>query len=337
MRWPGRSADPMIREVISQTAGRIELFSVVFPAAFFVLVGAAVIDLLIGEPPESLHPVVWIGRFVGLLKRWFSGVRQRKLAGLLIAVLVPLLSGAIAYLLVAFSSFLWDYAGSLMAILLLKSTISFKSLVGTVNSVGKSIESEPDRAREELLALVGRDRSSLSSGEMRSAAVESLFENLVDSFIAPLFYFFLGSLIGYAPGIGFALFYKAVNTLDSMLGYRTEELQSFGLAAARLDDLLNWFPARISVPFISLASLSFRAPAVAIRDWNETPSPNSGWPMAAAAGGLGVRLAKRGVYVLGGEYELPGSRDLDKAIGLAKRAAAIYLVLSLLLTWSTWF
>ncbi|MFP4508044.1 MAG: cobalamin biosynthesis protein [Candidatus Acetothermia bacterium] len=297
------------------------------PAGLSVLVGSVLLDLVAGEPPETFHPVVWIGRAIEVAKKWFarSGGATRA-AGALVGVFIPLLSGGIGFLLIALSSYFWKYGGLVPAVLLLKSTISIRSLLGTAESVGEVVESEPERAREELLALVGRNRSDLSRGEMRSAAVESLFENLVDSFVAPLFYFFLGSLFGYGTGVGLAVFYKAVNTLDSMLGYRTDELRDFGYLSARLDDVLNWFPARISAPLVSLAAFSFRALSVACRDWKETPSPNSGWPMGAAAGGLGVKLSKRGVYVLGGEFELPEAEDLEKALGVAKRSIGLYLL-----------
>lgn len=307
-------------------------FGGLIPASLAVLVGSSLLDLFIGEPPEALHPVVWIGRVIELTNGWFGGRVREKLAGGVVAFLVAVISGGLAYLLVILTSSIWKPAGLMVAILLLKSTVSLRSLVGTVSSVGKRIEDEPERAREELLALVGRDRSDLSLGEMRSAAVESLFENLVDSFIAPLFYFFLGSLVGYAPGIGFALFYKAVNTLDSMLGYRTEELRNYGFLAARTDDVMNWIPARISVLFISLAAFSFKAILIALRDWDQSSSPNSGWPMATAAGCLGVKLVKRDAYVLGREYELPESEDIPKAVALAVRCIGLYLIILMLLT-----
>lgn len=303
----------------------IEILGGSIPGSLAVLAGALVLDLLIGEPPEILHPVVWIGKVIGKTREFFEGGQRARPAGVVVAILIPVVSGTLTYLLVAFGSYFWELAGPILGILLLKSTISVKSLLDTVKSVGEQIESDPDGAREGLLALVGRDRSELSEGEMRSAAIESLFENLVDSVIAPLLYFALGGIFGYGVGVALALFYKSVNTLDSMLGYRTEALRDYGYLSARLDDFLNWLPARISVPFVALAAFSLRAVSISVRDWKEPPSPNSGWPMGAAAGGLGVKLVKQGVYTIGGEYELPGAEDLRAAVGLAIRSIDLFL------------
>ena len=309
----------------------IEVLGGPIPGDLAVLAGALVLDLLIGEPPETLHPVVWIGKVIGKTREFFEGSRRAKLAGGVVAIFIPVISGGFAYLLIAFGSYFWELAGPILGILLLKSTISIKSLLGTVKSVGEQIEADPDGAREGLLALVGRDRSGLSGGEMRSAAIESLFENLVDSVIAPLFYFALGGILGYGAGVALAIFYKSVNTLDSMLGYRTEGLRDYGYLSARLDDLLNWFPARMSVPFVSLAAFSFRAISISVRDWKGPPSPNSGWPMSAAAGGLRVKLVKKGVYAIAGEYELPEPDDMRAAIGLAIRSIDLYLLVLIFL------
>lgn len=303
----------------------IEILGGSIPGSLAVLAGALVLDLLIGEPPETLHPVVWIGKVIGKTREFFEGGQRARLAGVVVAILIPVVSGTLTYMLVAFGSYFWELAGPILGILLLKSTISVKSLLDTVKSVGEQIESDPDGAREGLLALVGRDRSELSEGEMRSAAIESLFENLVDSVIAPLLYFALGGIFGYGVGVALALFYKSVNTLDSMLGYRTEALRDYGYLSARLDDFLNWLPARISVPFVALAAFSLRAVSISVRDWKEPPSPNSGWPMGAAAGGLGVKLVKQGVYTIAGEYELPGAEDLRAAVGLAIRSIDLFL------------
>lgn len=305
------------------TAG---LIGGVIPTSLVILAGGVFLDLIFGEPPEVIHPVVWIGRTIDLAKNWFSGVKNSKTFGCIIGIFLPILSGGAAYLLIGVVSLLWVPAGLVISAFLVKSTISVRNLIRTTGSVGRSINSEPEKAREDLVALVGRDRSKLSPGEMRSAAIESLFENLVDSLISSLFYFFLGSLVNYGVGVAFALVYKAVNTLDSMIGYRTEDLRNFGFLAARLDDLLNWLPSRISVLFVSLGALSWNTFVVAFRDWDCARSPNSGWPMAAAAGGLKVKLVKKGEYTLGDEYRLPEEEDLRLAIGLAVRTISLYFV-----------
>ncbi len=305
----------------------MNLFEAWIPASLVVLLGSLILDLLLGEPPEFFHPVVWMGRMIDSLKERFGGFDNRKVSGSLVALTIAFGSGGLTYLLLEFIIVVWKPLALLAGIYLMKSTISIRSLLGVARKVGEKIESDSDLAREELLALVGRDRSDLSRAEMRSATIESLFENLVDSVITPYFYFFLGSLVDFKIGVTLAVAYKGINTIDSMLGYRTEGLLDFGSFGARLDDLLNWVPSRFAIWFIALGAFSPRPAVVAFKEWDATPSPNSGWPMAAAAGALKVKLVKRDTYTLGPEYDLPGSGDLNKALSLAGRAIGFYIFL----------
>ncbi|MCF7890345.1 adenosylcobinamide-phosphate synthase CbiB [Candidatus Bipolaricaulota bacterium] len=305
----------------------MKIFESTVPVSLVVLFGSVALDLLLGEPPELLHPVVWIGRGIGALKERFEGFERKKLFGGLLILMVVTGAGGAGYLAVTFASDLWRPLGLIVGIYLLKATFSIRSLVRTVRKIGRSIEEDPEEARDQLLALVGRDRADLSRGEMRSAAIESLFENLVDSVISPLFYFTLGTLVNIETGIGFALFFKALNTVDSMIGYRTESLQSFGYLGAKLDDIMNWIPARLSPLLIALGSFSAVPVKLSLRDWGNTSSPNSGWPMSACSGALKVRLIKKSHYVLGTEFDLPSSGDIDKATSLAGKTVGIYLLL----------
>lgn len=305
----------------------MKVFEATVPVSLVVLLGSVSLDLLLGEPPELLHPVVWIGRGIGVLKERFEGFGKKRFFGGLLVLLVVTGSGGTGYLAVKFASELWRPLGLAIGIYLLKSTVSIRSLLRTVRTVGQYIEESPEEARDQLLALVGRDRADLSRGEMRSAAIESLFENLVDSVISPLFYFILGTLLSLETGIGFALFFKALNTVDSMLGYRTESLRSFGYPGAKLDDLMNWIPARLSPLLIAVGSVSTVPVELALREWRNTSSPNSGWPMSAGSGALRVRLTKRSHYVLGSEFDLPGSGDINRATSLAGRTVGVYLLL----------
>lgn len=305
----------------------MNILEVRIPTSLVVLLGSLTLDLLLGEPPEPFHPVVWIGCTIDLLRDQFGQFRRRKLAGSLLGLLIAIGSGGLAYLFLKFIAIPWTPLGVLFGIYLMKSTISVRSLFGTARTIGEMIRLEPERARRELITLVGRDRSDLSVGQMRSATIESLFENLVDSVITPVFFFFLGSLVDYRIGVAFAVTYKGVNTVDSMLGYKEGDLLDFGFFGARLDDLLNWLPSRFSIWFITLAAFSPVPTILAFREWRVPPSPNSGWPMAAAAGALKVRLVKKGSYTLGNKYELPGSKDLDRAISLAGRTTGLYVLL----------
>ncbi|MFB6290206.1 MAG: adenosylcobinamide-phosphate synthase CbiB [Candidatus Bipolaricaulia bacterium] len=298
----------------------------VIPVSLVVLLGGVALDLLLGEPPESLHPVVWIGRAIKVLKERFEGFGRKRFFGGILVLLVVIGAGGAGYLAVKFSSGWWWPLGLGVGIYLLKSTLSIRSLIETVWTIGRSIEKTPEDARDKLLALVGRDRSNLSPGEMRSAAIESLFENLVDSIVSPLFYFFLGSFINFEAGVAMALGFKALNTVDSMVGYRTEKLLDLGCPGARLDDILNWIPARLSPFLISVGSLSFAPLRMAFRDWDNTPSPDSGWSMGASSGALKIKLKKRSHYVIGSEFDLPGSEDIARATWLAGRTVLIYLL-----------
>jgi len=292
-----------------------------------VLLGSVILDLIMGEPPELIHPVVWIGRAIGYLKKRFAAFGRDKFFGALLVLLVVIGSGGLGFLAVKSGSKLWPPFGIIVGIYLLKSTFSVRSLISTVTRIGDMMDSDTEEARGELIALVGRNRSNLSRAEMRSAAIESLFENIVDSLISPLFYYFLGSLANFQTGIALALLFKALNTVDSMIGYRTESLMDFGYLGARLDDLLNWIPARLSPLFVALASFSLDPLRLALRDWAKPASPNSGWPMSAGSGALKVRLVKRSHYELGAEFDLPGSETLSMANRLAARTAGIYLLL----------
>src|SRR6056297_116119 len=199
-----------------------------------------------GEPPECVHPVVWIGRLIGWVKRAFMEAGGGWLAGWVLLIVVSGGAGLAGYYALLFAGNFSVTLGVVLSIYLLKSTLSGRSLLEASRGVAEGIDGDPERARSDLIALVGRDRSDLSEGEMRSATVESLFENVVDSFISPLFYFLIGVQFGLEVGVAAALLFKAVNTVDSMVGYRTKDLARLGYAGARVDDLLNWIPARLS-------------------------------------------------------------------------------------------
>ena len=309
------------------------IFKTTIPVSLVVLLGSVALDLLLDEPPELLHPVVWIGRLISVLKRRFERFERKKIFGALLVLLVVVTTGGAGYLVARFSVALWWPLGLVLGIYLVKSTFSIRSLVGMTRSIGRNIEENPEDARDQLLALVGRDRSDLSREEMRSAAIESLFENLVDSIISPLLYFYLGTLINLETGVAMALGFKAFNTVDSMIGYKTEDLRDFGSPGARLDDLFNWIPARLSPLLISAASFSTLPVKSALREGNNTPSPNSGWPMSAGSGALKVKLAKRSGYVLGSEFELPEPGDVTRAVSLVGRAIGVYFLIVVAVIW----
>lgn len=297
-----------------------------------VLLIAFVWDIVLGEPPPELHPVVWTGRAIAFFEQIVprSG---RKLYGAFMAIFLIFSIALSGFLIVELLLSLNHLLGILLAAFLLKSTFALKSLIQAAERIAKSLEKgDVERAREQLPWLCGRDGSKLAEPQIVSAAIESTGENFVDAILSPLIYFTVFSFFGI--GIFAALAFKVASTLDSMIGYRTEPYKDLGFFAAKFDDLLNFPTARISILFLSLASgFPSRAIGIALRDGNRTASPNSGYPMAAVAGALEVRLEKAGSkesYVLGQEFGAPLPRDIRRAIGILERASIASFVISFL-------
>ena len=314
--------------MISETVSMISDILHLVPEPLAVLLLAIGIDLALGEPPARVHPVVLMGRLIDLLKR---RARRTRSWGAAIALLVILSSAGVGHLLIAAGNGLGFGLGVLVSAYLLKSTIAIRCLIQTSSEIGRLVEEDFERAKKLLPALVSRNPQKLTRTQATSAVIESLTENYVDTIVSPLFYYLLFSPVGL--GVEAALAFKATNTLDSMLGYRTEELRDLGWASARIDDLANWAPARLSLPILAAARplRAGQALLVALRDHAATPSPNSGWPMAAAAGALGTRLEKPGVYVVGEGLREPSTGDLKPALRLVETAIALTVAGSVLL------
>ncbi|MBB4845787.1 adenosylcobinamide-phosphate synthase [Paucibacter oligotrophus] len=290
--------------------------ALLWPLAFAF---ALLIDRLCGEPPTWAHPVVAMGRYLGLFSKRLLGLAPRPAfaLGALAWVLGALLVGGLALLL---ESLLilglapWSAWPRLLLCaallgLLLKPLLAWRMLADEVLAVEQALQESLEAGRLQLARLVSRDTSGLSAEQVREAAIETLAENLNDSVVAPLFWAMLAGL----PG---AAIYRFANTADAMWGYRGE-WEWAGKWAARADDVLSWIPARIT----GLAMASWRLDALlrlcieALR----TPSPNSGWPMAAMALRLGLRLGKPGVYQLNATGRAPLPQDLPAALAIARR------------------
>jgi len=295
--------------------------------ALAVLLLAVAIDLILGEPPAKFHPVVVMGKMIATLRKRASPSR---ICGIGIAFLVISSAVIAGHLLIEAARIVPIFGlilGLFVSAYLLKSTIAIRCLLETSAQIGRMIEEDPDGAKTMLPALVSRDPGHLSKSQASSAVIESLSENYVDTVVSPLFYYLIFAPLGL--GIEAALAYKAINTLDSMLGYKTEELKDLGWASANLDDLANWIPARLSLPIMAI-SMPRRAGKIlktALKDRANPPSPNSGWPMAAAAGALGVRLEKPGVYIVGdGKDPIPS--DISSALKFVRTAIALSLIVT---------
>ena len=264
-----------------------------------VLFLALVIDLTLGEYPRPVHPVVWLGNVISAELRFAprSGRRLQLAYGIATVTMTIAVFALAAYLLLTYLRGVNTIAYVLVAAFLLKSTFSVRELRRTALRVKAFLEDKNIiPARLESRALVSRDTSQLDEPHLVSATLESIAENTSDSLIAPLFYF----LILGVPG---AIAYRVVNTFDAMIGYHGE-YEHLGKFAARLDDWLNFIPARLSgLLLVAAAYLCHQdgrnAWQVMVRDHRRTESPNAGWPMSAMAGALRTRLEKAGQYTLG--------------------------------------
>lgn len=288
---------------------------------------AFVLDRTVGEPPEAVHPVVWLGTVVDRLDRdW----RRPALVGAVVALSVPLAAALVAWSAVAVAERFGTLSGAVVAGIVLFAAVSLRSLVETGNTVIRETTTDQERAASDARSLVGRDTDSLEPGALRSAAVESVAENLADGLVGPLFAFALGSVVSLPVAAGAAAWVKGVNTLDSMLGYRTHPM---GWASARLDDAVAWLPARLSAGLIAIAGLRPGAISVA-RPWSTAPSsPNSGWPMATMAVVLDVSLVKPGAYALNPGAGLP---TVERALAggrIVRRAGLLAFFFAGVLAW----
>jgi adenosylcobinamide-phosphate synthase len=265
-------------------------------SGFFIVVAALAFDALIGDPhwlwQRTGHPVAWIGTFIGVLDRTFNredrSPQQRKMAGIACTAVLVAVSAAMGALIQTTVQQL--PMGNIVVALIASIFIAQRSLYQHVAAVGSAFaEGGVAGARKAVAMIVGRDPEQLDQAGICRAAIESCAENFSDGVVAPAFWLALLGL----PGL---IAYKAINTADSMIGHRSERYLSFGWAAARLDDLVNLVPARLSALLLAIAapiaggsiSTSLR---VVKRDASKHRSPNAGWPESAVAGALDVALA----------------------------------------------
>ena len=282
---------------------------------------AVAFDLALGDPPDAAHPVAWMGRVIAGLEK--GGLKLNPAGQFGYGAVMTLFTAALfavpVYYLVVYLRDVNQVVYIVVAAGLLKITFSVRGLRRAAFKVKKLLTDDNlGKTRFELRALVSRDTGDLPRPLLASAAVESVGEGTCDSLVAPLFYFLLFGV----PG---AIGYRAVNTLDAMIGYHGK-YEYLGKFAARLDDILNFIPARIAALLLVLAAAltknGRRAGRTALREHVRTESPNAGWPMAAMAGALDVRLEKAGHYVLGEGGASPGPETIDRAVRLFSVAAA---------------
>ena len=303
-----------------------------------------IIDIVFGELPGKIHPVVIMGSIINFFKGIFITVKGR-VSGLLLTVFCALVTSVIV--------FLFYVIGCINIVLLfiiftvlLSSSFSIKMLLDTAIGVENDLKESLEKARQSVSYLVSRSTDELTESFIVSAAIESLTENITDSYIAPIFYYFIFSLIILYIPINNNLYvlllipilYRLFNTMDAMVGYKTDELIDIGFVPAKIDDILNYVPSRIAGLYVVISAYllgldgknSFN---VMMRDARKCPSPNSGYTMASAAGALNIQLVKKDTYILGDENKDIEIKDIENAVRLSKWTIILFtLTIVLLLT-----
>lgn len=293
------------------------------------VITAYLLDLIIGDPYWLPHPVRIIGKFIEYLEKVLrknnnQNQRIEKIKGIFLTVITVGLSYFIIYFLIYIAGIISPMLKFVFSSFFIFTTLSTKNLGEEAFSVYRALEEDNlELARERVSRIVGRDTKNLDKEEIVRAAIETVAENSVDGIISPLFYAVLG-------GAPLAIAYKAINTLDSMVGYKNTKYLHFGWFSAKVDDLVNYLPARISVILIPVASLLVRqrglmALRIIFRDGKKSPSPNAGIPEAGFAGALGIQLGGINFYqgvkeyrpILGEKLKKKNPKDILKAIWLS--------------------
>jgi len=302
-----------------------------------LIVLALLLDSILGDPRWLPHPVRLIGRLaIGVENICRKLVSSERMAGVFAVLIVLAVTGLTGLSLIRLGSLLHPWLGQLISVLILYSCFAARDLVAHSNRVYAALEKDDlDEARRRVGMIVGRDISALDRAGVVKACVESVAENTVDGVTAPLFWAAVGGPLG-------ALLYKAVNTMDSTFGYKNERYLDFGWAPARLDDLANWLPARITAVVMVAAAWFSRRSAVGAwrvfrRDRNNHASPNSGQSEAVMAGALGIQLGGPAVYfgkpvlkpVIGNDTMSPEPIHIDRANRLLVATTALMTLLLL--------
>jgi adenosylcobinamide-phosphate synthase len=278
-------------------------------------------DQFLGDSPHWPHPVRWIGRLISFLEQPLRRFGGERIGSVILLGAVTAAVGCGTWAVLALAGRWHPWAQVAVASVLIYYGLAARSLARETEAVLKPSEKgDLAEARQRLSDIVGRDTGALGSEEINRACVETVAENTTDGVVAPLFYAALAGPVG-------LWVYKAINTLDSMVGYHDERYAEFGWASARLDDLVNFIPARLTAVLIWMCALilgydSGRSRRITLRDASSQPSPNAGYPEAAVAGALGIRLGGVNFYS-GARVDKPYLGDavnpLDKRAFLATR------------------
>ncbi len=274
---------------------------------------AYLLDLILGDPRWLPHPVRWIGRYISFLedkiRRFADTPLSEKIGGIFLFIIVIGTTFGFSWFLLLLAARCSPLATLILSVFIAYVSLSIKSLKDEALSVAYAVENiSIEEARKRLKNIVGRDTENLSKDEIYRAVAETVAENTSDGIVAPLFYLAIG-------GPALALAYKAVNTLDSMVGYKNEKYKNLGWFSARMDDIVNFIPARITAILMVFASFILRfnwrnSLKIIWRDARKHPSPNAGFPEAAIAGALGLQFGGTNYY-----FGAPHHRPLIGAFG----------------------
>jgi len=313
-----------------------------------IIAAAIVIDWIVGDPKYPTHPVIYIGRLVKGIEQLIYkqditySSRNLLLRGVLLTTTVLLLSFIVMFSLITLCQLIHPWLGYAVSTWFISTTIAIKGLKDAAMLVYIPLQQgNLEEARKYISYIVSRDKEVMDEAAITRAAVETVSENIVDAVVAPLFWALLG-------GASLAMVYRATNTLDSMVGYRNERYLYFGKCSARLDDVLNYIPARLTGLLLALTSIilptySFKQCIAAMRQFaHKHPSPNSGIPESAVAGAMGVQLGGRNRYfgvwetraVMGWEHQKLTSKHIKKSV-IMLYSVSILIWLGVMLMWLT--
>lgn len=303
----------------------------------FAFLFSFAIDVIFGELPGRIHPVVIMGSIINFFKGMLIGMKN-KLSGFLVVLCSAIVLGIILfiiYLIFKINIILLFIVFSI----LLSSTYSVNMLLQTAIDVKNDLNEDIEKARRSVSYLVSRSTDELTESFIVSAVIESLTENITDSYVAPILYYFVFGLIILFNPINYHLYflllvpmlYRLSNTMDAMLGYQSDELIHIGFFPAKIDDILNYIPSRIAGLFVVISAYLLKLDGknsfkVMMRDARKCPSPNSGYTMASTAGALNIQLIKKETYILGDDNKEITSDDISKAVNLSRLSIILFTI-----------
>lgn len=304
--------------------------SLLVPLSSFLI--GWLLDRLFGDPERLPHPVVLFGKMIAKGERMLNLGKWRVLKGALLAVMLISVVVFATWTMIVIADKVNIYLGMAMRAILVFYCLAGTTLIREVRQVFYAIDSSLDEGRQQVARIVGRDTSELTDEEVRKAALETLAENLNDGVIAPLFWFAIG-------GVPAMMGYKMVNTLDSMIAYHSPRYLKFGKAAARIDDIANYIPARLTALLMLIAARRLNLVSFVMKYGPCHASPNSGWPEAALAGILGCRFGGPHKYFgetfdkpyIGNQDKPLTREDMEKAVRINRTAETLGVIIIILL------